>query len=289
MKNTGYVDLHTHTTASDGTLSPKELVELAKRCGLSGIAITDHDTIDGLEEGLATGKRTGIEVMTGVEISAEPEKGTLHILGYGIDHKNPKLNKVLGDLIKSRNNRNERIITKLKEQGIDINIGEVESVAGGEVIGRPHFAKIMINKGYARNTKEVFDVYLGRGGKCYLDKERLTLQKSVELIKESGGVPVLAHPSTLGIKDESELRKALKKMRDIGIEGIEAYYSEHSTKQTSFLLAAAEDMGMLITGGSDFHGENKPNTALGTGKKGLKIPYKCFQDLKNRLTNQRQG
>jgi len=289
LKNTGYVDLHTHTTASDGTLSPKELVELAKRCGLSGIAITDHDTIDGLEEGLATGKRTGIEVMTGVEISAEPEKGTLHILGYGIDHKNPKLNKVLGDLIKSRNNRNERIITKLKEQGIDINIGEVESVAGGEVIGRPHFAKIMINKGYARNTKEVFDVYLGRGGKCYLDKERLTLQKSVELIKESGGVPVLAHPSTLGIKDESELRKALKKMRDIGIEGIEAYYSEHSTKQTSFLLAAAEDMGMLITGGSDFHGENKPNTALGTGKKGLKIPYKCFQDLKNRLTNQRQG
>jgi len=289
LENTGYIDLHTHTTASDGTLRPKELIQLAKRCGLMAVAITDHDTISGLEEGLEEGENIGVEVMTGIEISAEPEKGTLHILGYGIDHKNQKLNRILGELIQARNNRNERIITKLGEHGVNISLEEVEAVAGGDVIGRPHFAKVMLNKGYAKNTREVFDVYLGRGGKCYLDKDRLTLQKSVELIKESGGIPVLAHPATLGIRDEAELSKALKKMRDIGIEGIEVYYSEHSTKQTSFLAAAAKDMGMLITGGTDFHGENKPNTALGTGKKGLRIPYKCLQDLKNRLAKQHNG
>jgi len=198
LQPTGYIDLHTHTTASDGTLSPKELVQLAKRCGLSAIAITDHDTIDGLEEGLAAGKHTDIEVMTGVEISAEPEKGTLHILGYGIDHKNPKLKQILGDLIQSRNNRNEKIITKLREHGVYINLEEVASIAGGDVIGRPHFAKVMLNKGYAKSTKEVFDIYLGRGGKCYLDKERLTLQKSVALIKGSGGVTCTCPPCHTG-------------------------------------------------------------------------------------------
>lgn len=277
-----FVDLHTHTTASDGTLSPTDLVLLAKEGGLSAVAVTDHDTIDGVEDAISTGKENGIEVITGVEISAEPTSGTLHILGYGFDHKEANLNRILNDLVNSRNQRNGKIIKKFHDEGVDITLEEVESVAGGDVVGRPHFAKILLDKGYVRNKQEAFDVYLGKNGKCYMDKDRLSLEDSIKLIKGAGGVVVVAHPCTLGYKNEKELKDYLVSIKDVGIDGVEAFYPEHSAKHTLFLKKAAEDMGLLITGGSDFHGDNTPHLSLGKGTGSLKVPYSCFENLKRR-------
>jgi predicted metal-dependent phosphoesterase TrpH len=201
----GYVDLHLHTTASDGVMTPSEIVRYAKSKGLQAIAITDHDTIEGLEEGLLEGEKIGFEVVPGVEISAEHSPGSMHLLGYFLDIHHPLLKGKLDYLQKARAERNPKIIENLNRLGVRISYEEVVKASGGGQVGRPHFAQVLIEKGYVRSFQEAFDRFLKKGAPAYVDKVRFKPEQAISFIKESGGVAVLAHPKTLGMNSTLRL------------------------------------------------------------------------------------
>ena len=212
------IDLHTHTTASDGSLSAEELIRLAHEIGLSGVAITDHDTTDGVAPARAEAERIGMLFVPGIEISAEyTEKGTMHILGYFIDEKNDYFEETLLFLKKSRSQRNPKMIKLLNEAGVSITMDDVVQEAGGGQVGRPHFAKAMIKKGFCASTPEAFDKYIAKGAPCYVNKERLTPKDSIDLIRKAGGVPVLAHPKTLKLPSKKDLKSLLKDLIKMGL------------------------------------------------------------------------
>lgn len=277
----GYIDLHTHTTASDGTLTPAALVGRARERGLRAVAITDHDTVEGLPEALAEGEKTGFEVVPGVEISVDYNNGEMHILGYYINHTSEPLLASLAQLQEYRRERNPRMILKLREQGMDISIEEVEQAAGGSVVGRPHFAAVMVKKGYVADTREAFDKYLGAGQAAYVKKEKLTPEEGIRLIQAAGGVPVLAHPKYLKDHNADRLSALLEKLKSVGLKGIEAYYTTHTSAETDLYLELARRHELLVTGGSDFHGANKPEIELGIGEGNLQIPYELVTELKD--------
>jgi len=277
----GYIDLHTHTTASDGTLSPKELVEHAYGSGLTAVAITDHDTIGGIEEALSQGKKIGLEVVPGVEISVDFH-GEMHILGYFINLESPVLQETLEQLREYRKERNPQIIRKLNDLGFTITLEEVKEVARGAVIGRPHIAKVLLDKGYVQSLDQAFGEYLATGRPAYVKKEKLTPQEAIAAIVSSGGLPVLAHPKYLGLTRE-ELHALLFSLTGVGLKGIEAYYTTHSSAETQFYLALAEQHGLAVTGGSDFHGSNKPDIELGKGLGNLAVKDEVLVKLKEAL------
>ena len=284
----GRIDLHAHTTASDGTLTPVELVLLAVQKKLAAIAITDHDTINGVEEALKAGDENGLCVVPGVEISLDYKgpkvggrSGWMHLLVYYIDPKG-SLAGELSELQQWRAERNHRIIRKLNELGIKITLEDVAAVAGGGQLGRPHFARVLLNKGYVEVLQEAFDKYLAKGAPAYEDKRRLTAHQAIAMTKEGGAVAVLAHPYSLGLK-EDELRKKLIELKSMGLGGIEVIYPEHDQKYRTLLVSLAGELDLLITGGSDFHGANKPNIELGTGIDGnVDVPAACLSALQNR-------
>src|SRR5512137_1182473 len=214
----GYVDLHLHTTASDGVLSPSEIVRYAKVKGLQAIAITDHDTIEGLEEGLSEGEKIGFEVIPGIEISAEHSSGSMHILGFFLDIHHPLLNEKLGYLQRARAERNPKIVGKLNQLGIDITYDEVLKASGGGQVGRPHFANVLIEKKYVRSFQEAFDRFLKKGAPAYVDKVRFTSGEAIHFIREAGGVAVLAHPNTLGVNGHQELEAVLLQLIGEGLK-----------------------------------------------------------------------
>jgi len=291
MASEELIDLHIHTSASDGSFSPRQIVTLAKNKGLKAIGITDHDTIEGNEEALQAGRELGMEVVPGVEISVDFKGQTIHILGYYIDWKNEFLQLSLNKLKKFREERNPKIIKKLNNLGVNISYEEVKSVAGNEtVVGRPHFAQVLINKGYVKDIDEAFKKYLKRGAPAYVEKKRLTPEEGIVLIKQAQGIPVLAHPYNIeGIKDQ-ELEKLILQFKMMGIEGIEAFYPFHSPYQTLKLIALAEHHHLSITGGTDFHGEQKPNIQLGYGRGDLRITYDLLIKLKEKHgKNQKQS
>jgi predicted metal-dependent phosphoesterase TrpH len=275
------IDLHAHTTASDGTLSPAELVDLAEQAGLKALAVTDHDTLDGLPEALARGKEISIEVIPGVEISAEFKPGTMHILGYLIDYQSGPLADKLERLQQARRDRNPQIVAKLNGLGMEISMDEIVARAGGGQIGRPHFAKVLMDKGYVGSVQEAFDRYLAKGGAAYVDKFRFTPQEAIELIHRAGGVAVLAHPFTLRLSDE-DLDSTLADFKDAGLDGLEVYYSEHTPDMSRAYVALAEKYSLAPSGGSDFHGNNKDKIKLGTGLGDLRVPYSFLTGLKKR-------
>ncbi len=268
------VDLHTHSTFSDGTLSPKEIVELAERIGLKGVALTDHDTIDGLDEFLSVD--TEIELVPGLEISCQ-HKNTLHMLGYYIDRNNSELLETLWWLRKKREERNQKIVERLKELGMKVSLEELMEEAGGEVVGRPHIASLLVKKGYVSHMKEAFERYLKKGGPAYFDKVRLSPERAIGLIKRAKGIPVLAHPVSLGL-DPSELKDFLIYLKSLGLEGIEVIYPEHTSEDIAFFRSLAKKLSLLETGGTDFHGENKEGIELGM----LEVPYEFLKRLKER-------
>lgn len=272
------VDLHTHSTASDGSMRPSELVRHAKQEGLAAIAVTDHDSVDGVEEALEEGKKIGIEVIAGVEIGVEfnPE---MHILGYffGDDYK--KMAGVLETLRANREERNPKIVKKLNEMGFDITMDEVMAAARGNVVGRPHIAKALLDKGYVESVSEAFNKYLSSGRPAYFKKDRLTPYQGVQEILKAGGIPVLAHPMYLELEFE-QLDELLKKMKRDGLKGMEVYYVDNSEAATDMFRSLAEKYGLLATGGSDFHGKFKPDIALGSGRGNLRIPYEVLDRLK---------
>ena len=273
-------DLHTHTTASDGSDTPEELISLARDAGLSAISITDHDTTEGLEEGAGAAAEKNMEFIPGVELSVSFPKGNMHLLGYYIDEASAILRDVLARVQAARKERNPRILERLRELGIPVSMDELEKISRGGQIGRPHIARIMVDKGYVKSVSQAFDRYLKRGGPAYAPKSILSPEDAIETVRKAGGVPVLAHPFSLLTRDEKELEGIVADLKNKGLLGLECYYSEHDENFTRLCLSIAKRNGLAATGGSDYHGRAKPYIKLGRGKGNLRIPYSCVEALK---------
>jgi len=276
------IDLHAHTTASDGSLSPTELVEAAHATGLAAIGVTDHDTIDGVAEAVDAGAEVGIRVVPGVEISAELDGGSLHVLGYGYDHADPGINDGLDRLKQARDDRNPRILQKLRELGVPITEELVMDRAGGGVVGRPHIAQVLVDLKAVDTVQQAFDDYLATGAAAHVDKFRLDPEGAFALIRDAGGIPVMAHPfQTRRMGDD--LRRLVEGLRTVGLEGIEVWYSRHTPDQTEAYAALAEEFDLVATGGTDFHGESKPDIRLGVGTGDLAVPATVLDAIDARV------
>jgi predicted metal-dependent phosphoesterase TrpH len=273
------IDLHTHSTASDGSLRPGELVEYAVKKGAAAIALTDHDTIEGLPEALQAAGERGLELVPGLEISADHPGGTMHILGYFINPDDALLQQELSRLQEARRERNPKIIAKLQQLGIPVTYDQVRALAEGQV-GRPHIARAMLQLGAVKTLDEAFRNFLTKGAPAYVEKFRYPPEKAVALIIRAGGVPVLAHPFTLKFASPDELRRIVSALKDQGLGGMECLYSEHTAEQTRRYSALAAELGLAVTGGTDFHGKNKEGVDLLTGYGSLRIPYRLLEGLK---------
>ncbi|HWP44289.1 MAG TPA: PHP domain-containing protein, partial [Blastocatellia bacterium] len=258
------IDLHSHTFYSDGSASPHELVRMAAAQGARALAITDHDTVAGLREGSDAAREVGIEFIRGVEISAEYSPGTMHILGYYIDSESQDLLSKLDELRDARDRRNPEIARRLQELGMDVSYEEVRALAGNEVVGRPHFARVMLEKGYVESIQDAFNRFLAKGAAAYVEKKRLSPAESIDLIHAAGGVAVLAHPYQLKLSDE-ETDRMIGELAEMGLDGVEAIYSRHSEAQREMYSQMAARYGLLVTGGSDYHGSYKPDISIVKG------------------------
>jgi len=275
------IDLHTHSTTSDGTMSPADLVKYAYKKGLSAIAITDHDTIDGIDEGVAAGNILGIEVVPGIELSVKYSDHNVHLLGYLFDCHNEELLLALKQLQIGRYERNKKIIAKLNELGLTIQFSELKKTAGSGQNGRPHIARLMIQKGFVKTMDEAFEKYLGQGGLAYASRFVYGVGEAIALIKNAGGVAILAHPFQLD-KATNDFPNDVYQLRDMGLDGIEAYYPTHSRQFRKRLIALAEKNSLLLTGGSDFHGSIRPGTTLAGGKN-VSVPSELLIKMKERV------
>ena len=274
------IDLHTHSDASDGSLAPGELVTYALQKGAAAIALTDHDTVAGLPEALRVAEASHFELVPGLEISAAYTGGGMHILGYFIDHADPFLQQELEHLQEARRERNPKIIVRLQELGIPITYDQVLALSGGQ-IGRPHIAQAMLQIGAVQSLDEAFKHYLTKGAPAYVEKFRFPPDRAISLIRQAGGIPVLAHPFTLNCTTREQLIRLLRELKEQGLQGLECLYSEHTPEQTGEYLALAEKLDLLVTGGSDFHGRNKEGVEVLTGYGALRIPYDRLQSLKD--------
>ena len=265
------IDLHTHSTFSDGSLPPAELVGRARQARVIALALTDHDGMLGIDAFLAACTATGIRGVPGVEISVEFKPGTLHMLGYFLNHKAPAVEAALAKLRGSRVDRNRVILEKLNRLGCGLAWEDVAKFAAEDVVGRPHFALALIEKGVVKDKAEAFGRLLGKGKPAYTDRFRLNVAESIGMIRQAGGVPVLAHPFTLGY-ERRRLREFVAELAAQGLQGIEAYYSEHNPDQQKLYLSIAAECGLAVSGGSDFHGSINPDIHLGTGFGQLAVP-----------------
>ncbi len=280
MVSAGNVDLHLHTTASDGVMRPSEIVKYAQKKGLRAIAITDHDTIEGLEEGVSEGERIGFEVIPGIEISAEHSPGSMHLLGYFFDIRHPLLKERLAYLQNARAERNPKIVAKLRGLGIEVTYEDVIRASGGGQVGRPHFAQVLLDKGYVNSFQEAFDRFLKKGAAAYADKFRFTPEEALHFINQAGGIGVLAHPNTLGTNGYADLERLILKLMEYGLRGIEVYYPEHNSLAVAQYEAIVERHGLLATGGTDYHGLEKDGLEIGVGRGGMRLPYSLVEGLK---------
>ena len=278
-----FIDLHCHSTASDGTLPPVEVVRLAKQNGLTALALTDHDTIGGIDAAANEAAKLGIDFIPGIEISCEyPRPGTMHLLGYGIDPHNRTLSELTKTLVAGRAARNVEMIKKFNEIGIPLTMEKVLEQAGDGVVGRPHFAAALVKMGIVSTNAEAFKIYLGGGGRVYTDKERLTAAEAIQMISDAGGVTVLAHPSQLHKENNAQLENTIKDLADHGLAGVEVIHSDHRDSLIDFLETVADKYHLLKTGGSDFHGGNKPHITLGKAGN-RKVPRVYYDELIARL------
>lgn len=258
------IDLQTHSTASDGTLSPEALVDLAASVGITTIALTDHDTVSGLRPAMARGRKRGVEVIPGVEFEAEwAGGGHMHILGYFIDSQDPELLERLAWLQERRRERAAKILQQLEEAGAPIQWERAEFFAGGESIGRPHIAQALIEAGHANDLPDAFERYLKPGRPGYVEKAQYSSAECIRLIRASGGVAVLAHPATMKKITREEFACVLDRLVTEGIRGVEAFWSKHTPEEMEFYAGAARERDLIVTAGSDFHGANKPTIQLG--------------------------
>jgi len=266
------VDLHIHTTASDGRFSPAEIIRQAAAAGLTVIAITDHDTVDGIIPAIEAAKAfPRLEVIPGVEISTDVSDGEVHVLGYFVDYTDNALQARLESMRNSRRQRAQGMIVKLNGLGLHIEWDRVQEIAGGSTLGRPHIARAMLEKGYIGSLREAFDRYIGRNGPAYVGREKMTPVEAVELILQSRGLPVLAHPLTV-----PDPEKMVTEMKGAGLIGIEGYYGGYTAEEIDRLVCIASRYGLIITGGSDYHGlDAATETMLG----GVDVPKESVERL----------
>ena len=275
------IDLHCHSTVSDGSFSPTELAHKARDIGLRAFALTDHDNIGGVEEAMKACGETGVEFIPGVEISAAFSRGTMHIVGYFLWEGRNSLSQKLEKLQEARAERNPLMVEKLRGLGLDISMDDVAGQAGGDQIGRPHMAKALIEKGYVANINEAFNKYLAKGKPAYEEKFRFPPPEAISMILDAGGVPGLAHPFTLDLND-TELDELVAELRNEGLEGLEVYSPEHNPDQIRLYQKLAAKYGLVVTGGTDFHGANKPDVEMGIGRGNFRVPYSLLGALKKR-------
>lgn len=293
MKETRAVDLHVHSNRSDGTFSPTQLVDYAMEKGLTAFALTDHDSVDGLEEALSYAEQLRRtlppekaenvpEVIPGIEFSTEYQGRDVHIVGLYIDYHNEHFQKYLQDFVASRINRNRKMCTLLREAGIHISYESLLAEFPNAVITRAHYARFLLNHNYTKSMKEAFDRYIGDHCPCYVPREKVTPGQAVSLILQAGGIPILAHPILYHMSDE-RLELLVSQLKDAGLMGIEAIYSTYNTAEERQIRRLAETYQLAISGGSDFHGENKPGLDLASGYGKLYVPYSVLEALKELL------
>ncbi len=278
------VDLHVHSTKSDGSYTPRELVEYAVKKGLAAFALTDHDTTEGLAEAFLAAEGKDIEVIPGIEFSTEYQGKDIHILGLYIDYEGEEFRKYLKNFQESRRIRNEKMCKKLVEHGVDISYEELKERFPGAVLTRAHYARFLWEEGYVSSMKEAFDRYIGDHAPCFLPREKVTPVQAVKLILKAGGVPVLAHPVLYGMSDK-RLEELVAELKEAGLKGIEAVYSTYNSGEERQMKKLAGKYGLLISGGSDFHGAAKPGLDLATGYGKLVIPYEILERIKEAKEN----
>jgi hypothetical protein len=262
------IDLHSHTTASDGTLTPRQLLRHAREVGLSALGIADHDTIGGLEEGELASREEGVELVPCIEISVDYPQGEFHLLGYYVDWREEAFRSRIQYLQDNRVNRNATMLRKIREAGLDVTWEEIVAESGGGQVGRPHMARALLKKGYVESVQDAFDRYLADGKPLHVPKVKLSPAEAIELVHSAGGVAVLAHPKYMEFPTEEGLAEEVGRLKDAGLDGLECYYSQHSEEETAQYLGLAERFDLLVTAGSDFHGSTKPDVPLGVVYRG---------------------
>lgn len=280
------IDLHVHSTCSDGTLSPTELVDYAIQKGLSAFALTDHDCVEGLDTILSYAKSlpNAPEIIPGIELSTDENGQEVHMVGLFIDHHNPEFNQYLQEFITSRTTRNKKMCHLLQEHGMNITYEELEAEFPGAVLTRAHYAKLLLKHGYVKSIKEAFERFLGDHCPCYVSREKITPVMAIDLIKKAGGLAILAHPILYHMSD-ARLDTLVQKLKEAGLTGIEAIYSTYSPAEERQIRKLAAKYDLLLSGGSDFHGENKPGLDLGTGYGKLYVPEEVLLALKKARIN----
>lgn len=274
------VDLHVHSTYSDGTLTPSELAIHAKHMGLSAFALTDHDTIDGISEAMHAGKEQGIEVIPGVELSTSYNNKEIHIVGLFIDYNDDILKNKLNYLKNTRINRNIEMCNKFKNLGINISYEKMLEMYPDSVITRAHFADYLVKMGIIKSRTEAFERYLGDRRPCYVPRQKIQPQEAIDMIKNAGGIAILAHPILYHLGSE-QMNSLVQYLCECGLTGLEAIYSTYTMGEELSMRKLANENNLLISGGSDYHGENKPHIEMGTGRGKLFVPYNILEHLKN--------
>lgn len=277
------IDLQMHSSFSDGSMTPVELVLEAKGLGLTAIALTDHDTIDGVPQFMEAGSKYQLTTVPGVEISIDtklPNNGHMHMLGLFIDPHSGDLKNTLNHLLTERNLRAQKIIDRLNELDVDITMEELSEEAGEGSIGRPHVAKILVRKGVVPNIQKAFDVYLAKGKPAYMDKVKLGEEDAIKMIKDAGGLAIMAHPHLMNYDSFEEAKEKILSLKPFGLDGFEVYYSGMPKNYNENLLKLARDESFLISGGSDYHGANKDDIRMGYGRGDLDIPDEIYKNLK---------
>ena len=277
------IDLHSHTNESDGTCSPAQLIGEAVRAGVHVLGVTDHDTLRGFDMALPLARDAGLELICGIELSTKLHSQSVHLLGYFLANGNGMngFRDWVLDMQASRHDRNIRLVARLRELGFNITLEEAESRGRG-MTGRPHFAQLMVEKGYVSNLQEAFDQYLDESAKGYVYRREPQFAEGVERIRNAGGIASLAHP----VRVRGDIPSLIPELSNVGMNAIEAYHSDHTPRDTELFLGLAERHGLLVTGGSDFHGAAKPEVRLGTGYRGnLKIPENLVERLRKASGN----
>jgi len=274
------LDLHLHTNRSDGSFTPTQVLELAHEAGVTALAITDHDIMMGIPEATLVGQQLGIEVIPGIEISSNFGDSELHMLGYFLDWQDVRLNERLSTLRESRHRRNPQIIERLQSLGIDITYDEVRALAGTDSVGRPHIARVLMEKHVVASAKEAFDRFFANGKPAYVPRDLPSPAEAIQWIKAAKGLAVLAHPTWVKTT-EGTLTDLVRQLKADGLNGVEVHYSTHTARQTREYLTLAKQVGLLVTGGSDFHGLTKPDIEVGIGRGTLHIPYSLLHKLKD--------
>ena len=280
------IDLHTHTDESDGTLAPAQLVRAAKELGLEALAISDHDTFAGYDRAVPLARAANLELVCGIELGTKLRRHpgahpkAVHVLGYFLDGvPTTRFRQWLGGIQESRRDRNQRLAARLESLGVPVSVEEVEK-RGRSLAGRPHFARIMMEKGYVSSVQEAFEKYLGETAQAYVERDEPSLSDGLRNILEAGGLPSVAHPARLG-RQHILVERMIGEMRGLGLRAIEAYHPDHSAGEVQLFLDLARRLGMGVTGGTDFHGDNKPEIALGTGIRGnVTVPRSVLDNLR---------